>query len=1255
MNNLKLQNGKLILRLLCGVLVSLASAGRGATINVLGSNPPSPGPNDQYQTNYVALAQSPPPGGGAFNYYVDANPSPGQTFTTGSNPNGYILSSLALYDADNTGGGFGNETFTLGVYSVSGATATLITTYVSQSIAIPDFNWFQWTGLGAILQPNTQYAYAMWKNGPGWMNLGNNNVGYSGGQVATVPQAGGTMNFSTSSPWNADFDAGLTAITVPVVGQPAFSPYSVTLPGTSVTASAPVTGPGPYSFQWQTDGGGGGTLTNIPGATASNLVINAAVVGHYLYDLIVSNNTSFSVGPVGTLAVQQSVGVPGVIAVKFGFTNYATTDAPFPADNTGVATGQLVPPSYQPLTAVGNWNNLQADVAAPVSDTTREAAIDQEWNIIQDTAGNALSGVTMTAGGFNDGWFSGGTGCAAGRLMYDAWKFNANNGQTDVGGFHYATLTFNNLSGSTYDVIVYINDNNGNYWGNAQANSVIAQNSPNVDNTSFGFNGASSDPCGLGTPFHTAGGFGNPVNYVKLPYVATAGGSITITVVNFGGGDMGVSGVELVPSPDLTLVQDTLPNYAETTVGEQVVFSAAFSNSPAVNLQWQHVAGGTTNSLVSGVLNATNNGIVTSTLTLNNVALTDAGTYQAKALNAGDSADYGFSAASQLVVSNTPAGSNNIVVYDDARAGANFYPPWFIQTNSDLIFGFPLSDGSAGTALPGLGNFGLDSSFGDPSILTDGTLGNSKTAMITAGPSGGAGQQMIYTLNTNSSPLGFELTNITVYGGWTDAGRRDQEYQVLYSTVSAPGLFIPLLTTHYLPADPSGSAIATRTKLVPASGVLAHNVSAVEINWNVTPQFLNGYAGYSEIEINGTNSTTLVATVPILIQDITPQTAVDVVGGQIVMSASFTNAIGVQWLKNNANITTGTVLTVTNNGIETSTLTLDNVQTSDSAVSSGYTAMATNAAGSISSGACAVTVNSASAPVNNAIVSMAAQTEDGTVIPVFTPTWDMSKLASSLLFNIAPNTSGNGDFTGAFDGNGDGASQPSVLTDGSFGQLDTRQTSAHSSLTLAGYSTQSGNFVSYVLPGSANGYNISNITVYAGWNDSGRDGQAYTIHYSTVANPTNFITVPLAVVNYLPTNPNGRYAMTRATITPASGFLASNVAALYFDFTTPLTPGGENGFEGYSEIAVYGSASGPLLVAPSVGGFSKSGNNLVVTGTGGYPPNSPYTWLSTTNLNPPVSWTTNQTGTLDGNGGFSNALPVNADQSGRMFFQLRIP
>jgi hypothetical protein len=202
---------------------------------------------------------------------------------------------------------------------------------------------------------------------------------------------------------------------------------------------------------------------------------------------------------------------------------------------------------------------------------------------------------------------------------------------------------------------------------------------------------------------------------------------------------------------------------------------------------------------------------------------------------------------------------------------------------------------------------------------------------------------------------------------------------------------------------------------------------------------------------------------------------------------------------------------------------------------------------------------------------------------VFTPTWDASTLASSLIYNASPSSSGDGDFTGGnFGVTATGGSLPPVLTDGTFGTIDFNLTGTHSWVTCIGSGTgvnnsQGGNFVVYTLPASANGYDITNIMTAGGWNDGGRDQQSYTVNYATAANPTYF--TPLAVVSYNPNNPVG-YSMSRATIRAASGVLASNVVALEFDMTSPA---GENGFSGYSEIAVYGSASataapaGPMI------------------------------------------------------------------------------
>ncbi len=860
-----LKHSCMIIRLVCVALLALAGAANAATISILGTTAPVPGPDDQYQTNMPPSSQQPP----GLNYYLDQN-SPGQIFTTGGSSSGYVLTSLAIYDAGDSAGSLSSQTFTLYIFTISGSTATLLTSYTSQAVTIPDSRWFVWTNLGAILQPNAQYAFAIHRNGGGWANIGNvsgDKYADPAGQLALIPGAGGTMTFSTSSGYDATFDVGLTAITGITVGQTIFSPGGIAIPGSSVTASAVVGGPTPYFYQWQTDGGSGGALTNIPGATSPTLVIDTTGFsdGYYQYALAASNNTSFATGQVGVLQIQHPIGIPGVIAVKFAFTNgYATPDAPLPADNTGVPTGQIVPPSNVPLTVVGNWNNLWAD---PNGAGSQSAAINQTWTINNDTTGAALSGVTLTPFGFNDGWYSGGTGCAAGRLLYDCWKINSGgaNPQTDGAGRLYGTLTFNNLPWTKYDVIVYVNNNNGNYYGNMQANSVVGQGGDTVDNTSFGFNGASSDPCPLNPPLHTYGSYNggnaaNNCNYVRMANVATSGGAITITVVSFGGGDMGVSGVELVPAPDLNLVQDITPNYVEAVTGQPLVLSTAFSDAPPVSFQWIKISGGVTNNVNTGVANTTNSGVVTSTLTFDSLQPTDSATYLAEVVNAGNGSDFTYTSPAQILVSNLPPALGNLILYKEAQVGVNYYPPsWSIDIASDLIYGFPFlapgSDPAPGNAIPGVGSYALNGDgSGNPGVLTDGQLGYVTATSVTCGDDG-AGSSVTYFLQTNSAPLGFEITNIAVYAGWINGGRRDQAYQVLYSTVDAPTNFIPLYTMLYLPDDPTGESIATRTMLIPANGVLAHNVYGVTMQFSGVPQLLNGYQLNDEIVIGGTNST----------------------------------------------------------------------------------------------------------------------------------------------------------------------------------------------------------------------------------------------------------------------------------------------------------------------------------------------------------------------------------------------------------------
>jgi hypothetical protein len=307
--------------------------------------------------------------------------------------------------------------------------------------------------------------------------------------------------------------------------------------------------------------------------------------------------------------------VSGVIGVKFGFTagsGYAVSTDLAPTDAAGILVDGAL--------SVTNWNDLLVANASALSTT-----INVTWPVAQDSAGHALSGVTLTPAGFNDGWYSGGNDCANARLLEAFWKLNlgdANAGVgVDGGGDTYVTLTFSGLPASEYDVYVYVNDNNGNYWGNMSANSVFALGT-SLDNA--GFNGDQIDPCSLTPQLHTATGYGDPVNYMEMPAVATtAGGVIAITIVSQGGNDIGIPGVELVPTgtvintgPPIIATPQESPSTADVGVvaGQSVTLSDSAFGSTPISYQWQTDGGsGNTPTNIPG---ANNTNLVVNTTSL---------------------------------------------------------------------------------------------------------------------------------------------------------------------------------------------------------------------------------------------------------------------------------------------------------------------------------------------------------------------------------------------------------------------------------------------------------------------------------------------------------------------------------------------------------------------------------------------------------------------------------------------------------------
>jgi alpha-L-rhamnosidase len=179
-----------------------------------------------------------------------------------------------------------------------------------------------------------------------------------------------------------------------------------------------------------------------------------------------------------------------------------------------------------------------------------------------------------------------------------------------------------------------------------------------------------------------------------------------------------------------------------------------------------------------------------------------------------------------------------------------------------------------------------------------------------------------------------------------------------------------------------------------------------------------------------------------------------------------------------------------------------------------------------------------------------------------TPTW--TAVPGSLISGLVP-TVANGDFAEYIAGaNADNLTKPGIPL-----KIYAYSSPQATNLEVCGNDGTAGSLLVYTLPASTYGYNLTNITVYGGWQDAGRDAQDYTVYYSTISNPGIFLV--LASVGYIPSNPSATGDATRVMINDAAGAaIANNVAALRFDFTIPDGGGRENGAAGYTAITVKG-------------------------------------------------------------------------------------
>src|SRR6202000_3490910 len=113
------------------------------------------------------------------------------------------------------------------------------------------------------------------------------------------------------------------------------------------------------------------------------------------------------------------------------------------------------------------------------------------------------------------------------------------------------------------------------------------------------------------------------------------------------------------------------------------------------------------------------------------------------------------------------------------------------------------------------------------------------------------------------------------------------------------------------------------------------------------------------------------------------------------------------------------------------------------------------------------------------VLSVAAANESGA--NPFTPDWIVE--TPNLIAGLAPSTA-SGNFLQ------EGAMGTNVLTDGTIGV-------SGDLTTFATVGNGGGSTLIYTLTNVVNGSDITNIVVYSGWGNGDRDGQYYTLSYST--------------------------------------------------------------------------------------------------------------------------------------------------------------
>ena len=777
-----------VLLLAATLAAARCSYAQTATLTDIGTTAPTPGPNDIAQLTLPAGANNPD----GLNYYFDNGTPPGQTFTTGANSAGYILTSLTLGTAGNGANlPAGGQTYVLSIYSVSGTTATLVTTYTSQNIIITQLDWLQWTGLSVSLLPNTQYAYSFSRTSSGWENMANvgGNV-YAGGEVALIPKTGGTMTLGSSHSYDASFDIGLVLPAAPIPGAPLETPaYGAggILAGTKLTMTASANGAKPISYYWQTDGGSGGALTNIPGATGTNLVVDTTgfALGTYQYDFVAGNafgsttsvTNAINIVSTAMVDVGSNTPTPGPIDItQLITTNYNVDGMNYYTDN-GAGHGNWCGQTF--TTGTNNNGYLLQSLTWKSGGGTMNSFSTWQlydlyfYSISSDGKTATLVGNYLMYGGGTDGnWmkFSGISVPLAPNSAY-AYTFGRD---ASAGGWEAIFAEGNNpYSGGQIITIANANTNGGpvTYGTTGQSDQafdlgLIVSQKPFASlpsytpflNPIYAATPVTLNEVGVGTP---------PLSYQWLSDNGTGGALVPVS---------GATSTNLVVTPDGTLptinyavivrntfgsstsapvtLNFTAPSAPQLVtdlspavtnqgyVGQSITYSASFTGTLPITYQWYF------NS--NAISSASNPSAVSNTLVLSNLQPANAGTYYLIAQNSQGS----LSSSSSGLAVLTPPGPPAANTYGALVLSENPVAYWRFGESSDPSSGVLPAYDSSGNNHDGLYGAttynGYDGIYGPESPAFAGFEAVNNAVQTVAGTTGSFVNVPPLNLNTNT-------------------------------------------------------------------------------------------------------------------------------------------------------------------------------------------------------------------------------------------------------------------------------------------------------------------------------------------------------------------------------------------------------------------------------------------------------------------------------------------------------------------------